>query len=251
MDLIGKFHPLLLHLPIGILVYTFLHWSYELVWPLKKQPTDFTFALSLGTLSAFASAVSGWILAQEGGYDTDLLNWHQYLGIATALAAALLLWLYKKKTNDRNFTLYFTFLMLLLTLTGHFGGSLTHGEGYLSVSKKTPPTLSIDNPQEAHIFNDIVMPIFEEKCVSCHNPQKSKGGLLLHDLAAWQKGGDNGPVLQAGIAAESAIIQRIFLPKEKEEHMPPAGKLQLTNEERSFLEWWVDNMENYDHQIKD
>ena len=95
------------------------------------------------------------------------------------------------------------------------------------------------------------MPIVDKKCVSCHNPQKSKGGLLLHNLAGWQAGGDNGSVLQIGLSSESAIIQRIFLPKEEEEHMPPTGKIQLTNDERNFLKWWVNNMEGYEQQVKD
>lgn len=251
LDLIGRFHPLLLHLPIGVLVYAFLHWMYEQFLSKKEAKTDFTFAFSIGAVSAVGSAISGWLLAKEGGFEGELLDWHKYLGIGTALGAIFLFGAYKKQMKRNVFAIFFSAFMLLLSATGHYGGSLTHGEGFLTPRANNANAPIIENTAEAHIFEDIVMPIFVEKCISCHNPQKSKGDLLLHDLAGWQKGGENGPALVAGTAAESAIVQRVFLPKEDEEHMPPSGKLQLTNEERDFLEWWVDNMTDYDHQIKD
>ncbi len=251
MEFIGKLHPLLLHLPIGILVYAFLHWGYE-QWLSKKQvQTDFTFAFTFGALAAAASAVSGWVLARGGGYDEDLLQWHKYLGIATAVGAFCLLWAYRKWSGQMRFAVLFVAFILLLGATGHYGGSLTHGADFLNWPTTEKEVLIIENLQEAHIFQDIVMPIFAKKCVSCHNPQKLKGDLLLNDLEGLLKGGKNGPVMRPGLAAESAIISRIFLPKEEEEHMPPTGKLQLSTQERDFLKWWVDNMEHFEQRIKE
>ncbi|MFT5998775.1 MAG: putative membrane protein [Neolewinella sp.] len=251
IELIGRFHPLLLHLPIGVLLYAFAHWSFDYFFSKKKEKTDFTFALSIGALSAIASAISGWTLASGGGYDEALLNWHKYLGIGTAVSTVVLLWAYRNWSNQKLFGGLFTAFILLLTVTGHYGGSLTHGEGFLTVSAKTEVVKLPENIGEAHLFNDLVKPIVNRKCVSCHNPKKSKGELLLHNLAGWQAGGKNGMVLLAGSMAESPMISRVFLPKEDEEHMPPSGKLQLTYEERNFLAWWVENMQDYNHQIKD
>ncbi len=251
MDLIGNLHPLLLHLPIGILLYVFVHWSYER-WLVKKAvETDHSFALFLGALTAIFSAVSGWLLARGGGYDEQLLQWHQNLGIITAVGTMPLLWLYRRRPENTGFTIYFFAFIGLLTATGHYGGSLTHGEGFLTHTTTESPGLSADQLPEAQIFEELVMPIIERKCVSCHNPQKAKGELLLNSLAGWQRGGENGPILQAGLAAESALITRVSLPKEDELHMPPAGKLQLSNEERNFLRWWIENMEHYEHQLQD
>ena len=250
MEMIGKFHPLLLHLPIGVLIYASLHWIYaRIALPVDRQP-NFTFALGLGSLTAIFSAVSGWFLADGGGYDEELLDWHKYLGIATAVGSVGLFWAYQRIEARNTFgAILFTF-MGLLTATGHYGGSLTHGVDFLSASGKKEP-IQIDDINEAHIFNDLVMPIVENKCVSCHNPQKSKGDLLLHNLDGWKIGGEKGDVLKAGLSLESPLINRIFLPKEDEEHMPPAGKLQLTNEERVFLKWWVDSMSTYEHIVSD
>lgn len=251
MELIGRLHPLILHLPIGILLYAFLHWTYEHYWVEKPEKTDLTFPLSLGALAALFSAISGWGLASEGGYDEDLLNWHKYLGFATAGGAIVLLWSYRKWTSTIGFGLLFFLFTVLLGATGHYGGSLTHGVDFLSQSSKKTDAVFLENIEEAHIFKDIVLPIIDRKCVSCHNPQKAKGELLLHDLAGWQAGGKNGPILLPESAEASPLIQRLYLPKEDELHMPPAGKLQPTNQERDFLQWWVNNMEHYDHQVKD
>jgi uncharacterized membrane protein len=251
IELIGRFHPLLLHLPIGVLLYAFAHWSFEYLFSQKKEKTNFTFALSIGALSATASAVSGWILASGGDYDESLLDWHKYLGIGTAASAVVLLWAYRNWSNQKLFGGLFTAFILLLTITGHYGGSLTHGEGFLTLPATAETKALPENIEEAYLFKDLVKPIVDRKCVSCHNPQKLKGQLLLHNLAGWQAGGENGAILLAGSIAESPLISRVFLPKEDKEHMPPSGKLQLTNEERNFLAWWVENMQDYNHQIKD
>ena len=141
--------------------------------------------------------------------------------------------------------------MILLGTTGHYGGSLTHGKDFLTKSVGKKEIKSVPNIQEAHIFNDIVLPIFKRKCVSCHNPEKSKGDLFFHNLEGWQKGGKNGKVLITGVPSESHILQRAYLPKEDEEHMPPDGKLQLSIDELNFLEWWIKEMKNYDHLVKE
>jgi uncharacterized membrane protein len=250
MDFIGRFHPLLLHLPIGILVFAFIQWFYD-IYKKKSTPTDLTFALAIGCISAIFSAWSGWVLAEKGGFDQELLDWHKYLGIGTAVGSILLLIIYSLKPSKLVFGLVFTAFMVLLSATGHYGGSLTHGKGFLTKSATKEETKSVVNIQEAHIFNDLVMPIFKRKCVSCHNPEKSKGDLLFDKLEGWQKGGKNGKVLIAGVPSESHILQRAYLPKEDEEHMPPDGKLQLSFDELNFLEWWIKEMKNYDHLVKD
>jgi hypothetical protein len=168
-----------------------------------------------------------------------------------AVSTRVLLWAYRNWSNPKLFGGFFTACILLLSVTGHYGGSLTHGEGFLTAPSSTETAVLPENIEDAHLFNDLVRPIVDRKCVSCHNPQKAKGELLLNNLTGWQAGGENGAVLLAGSIAESPIISRVFLPKEDEEHMPPSGKLQLTNEERNFLAWWVENMQDYNHQLKD
>ena len=136
-QLFGRFHPLLVHLPIGILGFLFECLS---VFPkyrdLRKaiQP-----ALLVGAFFAIASAGSGYFLSLEGGYDDSLLKLHRNAGIATAAFASLFYFLRKnilryfpdKRKRKLARILVFVCLVLMVSLTGHLGGSLTHGENYL------------------------------------------------------------------------------------------------------------------------
>ena len=89
-QLIGRFHPLIVHFPIGILFIAFFfelisRWkSYENLKP-AVQP-----ALLIGVISAIVSVITGLYLSDEGGYNDDLLERHKWLGITTAGLAAIL-----------------------------------------------------------------------------------------------------------------------------------------------------------------
>jgi hypothetical protein len=54
------------------------------------------------------------------------------------------------------------------------------------------------------------------------------------------KGGEHGKVVVAGNAGESTLFSRLILPEEDDEHMPPKGKLQLTENEVRLIGWWLD-----------
>jgi hypothetical protein len=64
--------------------------------------------------------------------------------------------------------------------------------------------------------------------------------LRVDSLEALQKGGHSGPALVAGSAQDSLLIQRMLLPIEDEDHMPPDGKPQPTPAEITVLQWWID-----------
>ncbi|MEX2336313.1 MAG: c-type cytochrome domain-containing protein, partial [Fulvivirga sp.] len=142
--------------------------------------------------------------------------------------------------------------MISLTMAGHFGGSLTHGSDYLThympngIKKVVglPPRSNtelkkITNLDEALVFDDIIYPILDAHCISCHNESKSKGGLMLHTQQTIMKGGEGGAVLLAGSPEQSEIIRLINLPKIDDDHMPPSGKNQLSNEQIDLLDWWI------------
>lgn len=83
------------------------------------------------------------------------------------------------------------------------------------------------------------MPIFEAKCNNCHNEDKSKGGLRMDTYALLVQGGDGGAGLVAGKPDDSLALQRIVLPEDDDEHMPPEGKEQMTAEETALFRWWI------------
>lgn len=83
-----------------------------------------------------------------------------------------------------------------------------------------------------------VKPILENRCYSCHQGAKVKGGLRLDNLAATLKGGKaDGPALVAGHPEKSPIIQRITS-TDSEEVMPAKGD-PLPPKEIEVLKSWI------------
>jgi mono/diheme cytochrome c family protein len=88
-------------------------------------------------------------------------------------------------------------------------------------------------------FGRDVQPIFVKVCLSCHGPDKQKGGLRLDGRAAAMTGGDSGPVIVPGKAADSPLIRRVSS-ADPTERMPPKGE-PLTAERVKLLRAWIDS----------
>lgn len=251
----GRLHPLVLHLPIGILAVAFI-----MEWIGRKEKyasllPAVGFAIQLGMWSAILAAISGYLLSWEGGYNETMLWQHKWLGIGTAVISMIVYFLHKGKNSRIGKKLFFpTFgiLMLLIGATGHLGGSLTHGSDFLTEpfsGKKKNEVVAISNMDSAMVFQDLVQPIFKQKCVSCHNESKIKGELLMTTIEGFKEGGKTGAFFVAGNPEKSLFLERAHLPLEEKEHMPPKGKKQLTKDEISLLEWWVSEGGHFDKKV--
>ena len=73
----------------------------------------------------------------------------------------------------------------------------------------------------------------------------------MENYATLLKGGKDGPVLIAGKPLDSPMIQRLLLPLEDEDHMPPQGKPQPSLAEIAALQWWIDHGAPADKTIGD
>lgn len=94
---------------------------------------------------------------------------------------------------------------------------------------------------KAVVYQDIIAPILQAKCVGCHGEEKKKGKLQLHTFAAIMKGGGEGNnTVIAKNSKESLMLVRALLPEDDDEHMAPADEPQLTKEEIALLKWWID-----------
>ena len=87
-------------------------------------------------------------------------------------------------------------------------------------------------------FHREVRPILESTCVECHGIEKQKGGLRLDTLAYAEKGGDSGPALVAGNLEDSLLLDRIFLPADDDEIMPPENG-PLSPAQQDILRRWI------------
>ncbi|MFT3749708.1 MAG: hypothetical protein QM768_15380 [Agriterribacter sp.] len=256
----GKFHPVLVHLPIGILLLgILLHWLSR-----RQKYSDIKPAVSitliLGALSAILSCISGWMLAEGAEYNEATLDRHRWMGIAVAVVSIVYYLLYTGK-----FTIKFSsavpyivslVLFVLITITGHLGGTLTHGEGYLT--QEIAETTSaqevkkvIPDVQQAAAYSDIIQPMLQNKCYSCHGSSKQKGKLRLDGKDFIEKGGEDGKVLISGKSDESELYKRLTLDASDKKHMPPKGKPQLTEAEIALMHWWINTGASFDQQVKD
>lgn len=258
---LGHFHPLLVHLPIGILLFAILlQWLSRKERNIALQPAIGP-ALLCGTLSAMASAITGLLLSQNGEYATGTLNTHKWLGIAVAIISSIFYFWKRKTPTNKNQNGLAIVLLILIIAAGHFGGTLTHGEGYLTQHLPPPfrnwlgvhdvTTQTISNIDEAQVYQDIITPILQNKCYACHGPQKQKGGLRMDVATEFQKGGKSGAVFIAGKPDESELLRRVSLKLSDEDHMPPEGKPQLTEKEITLLDWWIATGASFDKKVKD
>lgn len=226
---LGRWHPLALHFPIVLLlICAFLGLTGK---PIPKL------LLRISVLFALATAISGFFLGKDVPQKGDLLFWHQWLGGGLALLAAV--WYSVEESSKKLPNLSKAMqavLVVLIGLTGHYGGMVTHGEDFLALPTEKRAKEIPENPL---VYGDIAARILEDKCVSCHNPNKTKGGLLMTSLNGLLAGGEVGNTVVAGKPEESELLRRLHLPVEDEEHMPPEGKQPLTDNEISILERWI------------
>lgn len=243
-DFIGKFHPVLVHLPIGMLLLAAI---FQLISHKQKsaslQPA-IHITLFWGMLSAIASGVSGFLLSKTGDYDASLISSHQWFGISVAAIAIVAFILNKRQHEHTKWVILV--MTVLIVITGHLGGSITHGSDYLTKVFASDDTVMsnavrkpIKNVQEVVAYTDVIQPILTSKCYGCHGPNKQKGKLRLDLPNFILKGGKDGAIISAGKADESDLIKRILLSKENKDHMPPIEKPQLSKHEMDLLYWWI------------
>lgn len=240
---IGHLHPLFVHLPIGI-------WSIYIILEFLRKKDEFKqvetinkIVFYVGALSAAASIITGLVNANLDNYSSRNVFYHQWIAIATT--SLFLIHFYLRTRVQLSTFLHNCLLCILsisLIITGHLGGVLTHGEGYLSIqgeeNKEIKP-LQIENINEAIIYKDLVQYIFDKNCISCHGENKQKGNLRLDSYDLMMKGGKSGKIIQLNNLEKSELITRILLPESDDKHMPPKGRLQLENFEIQILKWWV------------
>ncbi len=246
---IGRFHPVLVHLPIGFLLIAALLEMARRTGKITVGESVISFILFWSAIGATFSCIAGYLLSLGGGYDAELLSEHQWQGIGVAVFAWVA-WLVKSDRFGEKIpfgpAFYLPALGLATVLTmsaGHHGGSLTHGEGFLTqytpepfrsiagmppIENKVVELKPNENVDQAVVYKEIIQPILEMRCVSCHNANKQKGDLRLDDVALMLKGGEGGPAFIAGKSMESDMIKRCLLPEDDDDRMPPKGKPALT-----------------------
>lgn len=258
---LGRFHVLVVHLPIGFIVLLAFADALTLLgrWRDRLEPAVGVL-LPPALAAALAALALGLLAASGGGYPSQLVALHRGFALAATIgtAACLVAWAAHRARGGRltraatHATMGVT--LGLIGVTGHLGGSLTHGEGFLtrgapaSVSRwvgaapepeRSPSRPAAQEPAEPTVFDHVVAPLLQSRCSRCHGRDRASGGLRLDSLAGLRQGG-GGPVVVPGSAARSELVFRVELPIDDSRHMPPRGQPGLAPEEIELLRWWID-----------
>ncbi len=263
----GNFHPLILHLPIGALVGVLFLEIVNLINPKLNLGGANKVLLWFSTISLIPAVVFGFFLASSGGYNEEVLSFHKWLGWITALLCVWLLvyrlWAYtQSKQHVRIYQGILFINVVLLSFTGHYGGSLTHGANYLTkdmpdglkdflgIEKTEAESIlsSIEDLKEssdtneineAFVFADTIHPIMDKNCFECHNSNKQKGDLRL-DNVSWEM-----------VSAQNVKTWKNVYTEISQGNMPPEEEEPLTDHERqSILNWITRSLDSVKPELK-
>ncbi len=132
-QLVGCLHPVLVHLPIGILLLALLFEVLSRRQRYRALRPGVPLVLLLGAVAAAFSCLTGWLLSKGGNYENDLVSRHQWLGIGVTIVSFSAYWL-KRKHVTGAYPVAAVVLLPGILLTAHWGISLTHGSDYLNAS---------------------------------------------------------------------------------------------------------------------
>lgn len=257
----GRLHPLIVHFPIGLLVVALFLEVLTLNGKRSGLREGINWMVYLGAIFAIFATCLGWLLHTFDDYSGELVQLHQNMGIATAVLSSITALLLQRTSMGKlsNYLVYRSGLaitVISLTITGHLGASLTHGEDFLSSALpgnkdsyddgKAMMLLTqlnqLDSLSESQHddLNLEVRAILAHNCYQCHNENKQKGELVLDNKRGVFKGGKSGPVIAAGKPEESEMYKRISLSKNHEDVMPKKGKV-LKDTEIALIKLWIKN----------
>ena len=257
---LGRFHPLLVHLPIGFLILAILIEVYCSIFKIRINQNIINFTWFVAFFSSVLTTILGLLIAETGHYIDENLSMHKIFGLSLT-AISFISWFLRLSFFSNLFssslkTLSNAIIIVLLTLTGHYGGNLTHGETYLVdyapenikelvVKKNKYVELEIDSVK---VYDDLIQPIFNQKCVSCHNKEISRGNLNMDSYSNLLKGGSSGIPINKSDPRKSLLIRRITMPTSELKYMPPDGE-PVSFDEIKTLIWWINNLDKSNENL--
>jgi WD40 repeat protein len=94
-------------------------------------------------------------------------------------------------------------------------------------------------------FSKDIAPILAKKCLTCHGPEKSKGGLRLDTFEQLLKGGDSkSPAIKPGKPEESELY-RLITTKDEDDRMPQKDD-PLPANQIALIERWIKEGARFD-----
>lgn len=253
---VGRLHPVLVHLPLGVFVAVGFAEGATL-WRRGQEAGESVqrMLVPLAAVGALGAFGLGQLLALEGGYPSETLGWHRRLSLAAVVGLAGCWALFDSRVTRRGRLAYRGALLTtlgVLVAGAHFGGTLTHGQGYLTKRALGSRAVAASTaPAEPLVFDQVVLPVLMNYCFECHGTEKQKGKLRVDSLPLLLAGGESGPVIVPGDSGKSPLVKRLLLPPEHDDHMPPEGKAGPKPEELALLRFWIDRGASPSLRVRD
>lgn len=205
--LIGRFHPATVHFPVALLsVAAFLE-GWQILRRRSVLAPATIACTGLGLVFAVLATVMGWANASGRKHD-DLLETHRWAGVATTAVALVAMFLVDRARTAQGgrkvlgARIALLVGMVLVGLTGHWGGELVFGDSYYRsgapswlawfFKKKGDAQERSDPPPQGVIskvdFEKHIAPIIQTSCLKCHGDLKPKGMLRLNTKENAMKG---------------------------------------------------------------
>lgn len=263
---LGRFHPLAVHLPIGLLMVAALFEWLGVIRPLVHLRRAVPALLVCACLGALVAVYHGVLLAAGSGVLSEAVESHMWAGVALSVAMFLLLPVRALAGRIPQLAAGFSYhgllVIALIQLMGasHLGGNITHGKDYLveympesmrdALGALPQPVREFiglsdagasrsESGTELTLYDAVFAAPIGQYCVSCHKPDRVRGGLLMHTLDALIQGGDSGPAIVYGDLDASELYTRITLPEDDEFHMPPDGRKGFSEQQNEWFRWWI------------
>jgi uncharacterized membrane protein len=284
---VGRFHVLVVHLPLGILSLAVALEILVRFRPFKSLESALAPVWIAGAVSALAAVALGFMHATEESFqDMDAVDDHRWAGVLLAVAACVAAilrtrmnpvtawprWAGPERIGVRLYNAVQPFfargaaldraygrlwgvpvavVAVLMFVTGHLGGNLTHGDTYLvqyapnairmlaGLPPNAEPRPKPADLASADIYLDVVQPALARRCSNCHNSSKTSGGLSMVSYEALMKGGNKGAVIKPGNPTGSDLQRRIELSPDNSDYMPKEGKTPLNRYEVTAISWWI------------
>jgi uncharacterized membrane protein len=244
LQFLGRFHPLLVHIPIGLIVLLPLLEFAGTKRQSLREAAGFVLQIALATCAL--AIIFGLLLAYGSGEIGTTVTRHMRGGIVLALELSLCIAVRRSWLEGQRSSWYFTLLtgvLITLAWTAHHGGSLTHGSDYLT--RYMPPTFkgflapSAVSSHPNSFFARHIYTVLDTKCVACHGTNKEQGGLRLDSYESLMAGGKDGVVIAPRNPDGSLLLKKVTLPPNDPHFMPAEGRAPLTPEEIARIHAWV------------
>src|SRR5436190_10515559 len=266
--LLGAFHPGLVHFPVALLVVAALAETFQILKK-RREPWAGTPLLAyLAAAAAVPASFFGFMLADYGGNEGPMVDLHQWLGVASTVAALVAAGCaIKAKTCFPSLVALRLSLILgagLVGATGYMGRAMVFRKDriikHLRKVFGTEPvkteavdrTVKAEKTEEKALlkvsggspdkvdFKADIAPLIKDMCFRCHGGEKVKGKLKFNTKKDAFDGGESGKAILPGKPAISKFLTSLTDPDEDVLMPPPKEKVRPSEDQIKKVRKWIE-----------